>query len=60
MNGRNLTDADVQAIVAAFEARMTEKFYRDLGKGLLGLVWKGLLGAMIFVAAYGAYRGNGA
>jgi hypothetical protein len=60
MSERTLTDADVQAIVSAFEARMTEKFYRDLGKGMLGLVWKGLLGAMLFVAAYGAYRGNGA
>lgn len=60
MSDRTLTDADVQAIVAAFEARMTEKFYRDLGKGLLGLVWKGLLGALLFIAAYGAYRGNGA
>lgn len=60
MSERTLTDADVQAIVSAFERRMTEKFYRDLGKGLLGLAWKGLLGAMLFIAAYGAYRGNGA
>lgn len=60
MSDRTLTDADVQAIVSAFERRMTEKFYRDLGKGLLGLVWKGLLGALLFIAAYGAYRGNGA
>jgi len=59
MSDRTLTDADVQAIVSAFERRMTEKFYRDLGKGLLGLVWKGLLGALLFIAAYGAYRGNG-
>ena len=59
MSDRTLTDADVQAIVSAFETRMTEKFYRDLGKGLLGLVWKGLLGALLFIAAYGAYRGNG-
>lgn len=59
MNERNLTDADVNAIVSAFETRMTEKFYRDLGKGLIGLAWKGLLGAMLFIAAYGAYRGNG-
>lgn len=58
MNERNLTDADVNAIVSAFETRMTEKFYRDLGKGLIGLAWKGLLGVMLFVAAYGAYRGN--
>lgn len=60
MSERTLTDADVQAIISAFEAQITEKFYRDLGKGLLGLVWKGLLGALLFIAAYGAYRGNGA
>ena len=53
---RKLTDGDVVAIVDALEARLTDKFYRDLGKGLWGLCWKALIGALVFVAAYGALK----
>lgn len=57
---RSLSDEDVTAIVDGLESRLTDKFYRDVGKGLWGLVWKGLLTAMLFLAAYGAgkYAGN--
>lgn len=51
---RLLSDADVEAIAAALEKRLTNKFYRDLGKGFWGLVWKALLGFLVFVAAQGA------
>lgn len=60
MNGRNLTEQDVQAIVAALEKRISDKFYLDVGKGVLGLIWKGLLLLGLFMAGYGAYKGNGA
>ncbi len=53
---RSLTDADVVAIVDAIEKRATEKFYRDLGKGLWGIVWRGLIGVALVVAAWGAAR----
>lgn len=53
---RKLTDEDVLAIVDALETRVTDKFYRDLGKGLWGLVWKTLVALMLFVAAYGAVK----
>jgi len=53
---RQLSDADVTAIVDALEVRLTDKFYRDVGKGLWGMVWKALIGAMVFVAAYGALK----
>jgi hypothetical protein len=59
MSERNLSDGDVAAIVDALEVRLTDKFYRDLGKGLWGLVWKVLIGALLFVASYGALKYGG-
>ena len=59
MPNRTLTDADVKAIVDDLEKRMTDKFYRDLGRGFWGIVWKGIIGAAMFVAAYGAVKYGG-
>jgi hypothetical protein len=56
---RQLTDDDVIAIVDALEGRLTDKFYRDLGKGLWGLFWKAVIGVIVFVAAYGALKSGG-
>jgi hypothetical protein len=57
MNGpRKLSDGDVIAIVDALEVRLTDKFYRDLGKGLWGMVFKAFIGALVFIAAYGALK----
>lgn len=53
---RQLSDADVTAIVDALEERLTDKFYHDVGKGLWGMVWKSFVGALVFVAAYGAFK----
>ena len=53
---RQLTDEDVTAIVDALEGRLTDKVYRDLGKGLLGFFWKTVIGVIFFVAAYGALK----
>ena len=51
---RTLTDADIDAICVALQARIEKRFYQDLGRGLWGLVWKAALGFLIFVAAQGA------
>lgn len=59
MDDRHLTEADVDAIVSALERRVAEKFYRDLGKGVWGLVWKALVIGLLAVAAYGAMRSGG-
>jgi hypothetical protein len=56
---RQISDEDVTAIVEALEGRLTDKFYRDLGKGLWGLFWKAVVGAIVFVAAYGALKTGG-
>lgn len=53
---RTLSDGDVKAIVDALEVRLTDKFYRDLGKGLWGLAFKGIVAAILFIAAYGGIK----
>lgn len=45
---RNLTDADVEAIVNAFEKR----FYLNLGKGVWSYVWKAIILIAIGIAGY--------
>jgi len=57
MGERNLTDDDVRAVVDALEHRLAEKFYTDLGRGLWGLAKKGLILAVVGIAAYGAIKG---
>lgn len=47
---RNLTEADVEAIVSAFE----ERFYLNIGKGFWSYVWKAILLVLIGIAGYGA------
>lgn len=54
---RTLTDADVEAIAAALETRLVNNFYQDLGKGVMGIVKKMLVVALIAVAGYGAVKG---
>lgn len=51
---RTLSDADVEAIAKVLETRLSNKFYRDLGRGFWGIVWKAILGFLVFVAAQGA------
>lgn len=55
---RNLTDADIEALSAAMEKRIVNRFYLNLGSGLWGLIWKGILLVSIFLAAYGAGKGH--
>ena len=54
---RTLTDADVEAIATALERKIISNFYSDLGKGVWGIAWKILVGAILAVAAYGAVKG---
>jgi len=64
---RSLSEEEIQAIAevlfnnedlaeAIFD-RATERFYQNLGRGLLALFWRGLLAVLIGIAAYGAYKG---
>ena len=56
MTGRNLTDADVKAIVDGLEERLVQNFYRDIGKGVWGFAKKTLIALMLLLAAYGAIK----
>jgi hypothetical protein len=55
---RNLTDADVDAIVSKFQERFTRQFYLDLGKGVWKVAWQGAIAILILLAAYGHFNGT--
>ncbi|QJQ31831.1 hypothetical protein GV829_04680 [Sphingomonas lacunae] len=55
---RTLTDADVAAIADALETKLESRFYANLGKGVWAIVWKVIIAALLFIAAYGAVKGG--
>lgn len=55
---RTLTDADVAAIVAKGEEVILARFYRNLGMGLWGVIWKAVVLGLIGLAAYGSMTGR--
>lgn len=54
---RNLTEADVDAIVEGLCKRVKSEFYQDIGKGFWNFVWKAVIASMIGIAAYGGIKG---
>ena len=57
MEDRRLTDDDVKSIVDELERRATQRFQINIGRGVLGMIWKACFYLMIWVAAYGAGGG---
>lgn len=55
---RTLSDDDIDAITDALHAKIVNDFYGNVGKGMWAVVWKVIMGAMIGLAAYGAYTGG--
>jgi hypothetical protein len=55
--GRTLTDNDVEAIAEALERRVTERFRRDVGSGVIKTVWQMLLWAFAAAFLYLAAKG---
>lgn len=53
--GVRLTDNDVEKLATALEVRILKRFYLNVGKGVLGLAWKGTLIILLFLAAYGNF-----
>lgn len=51
---RNLTDDDVKALVDELEKRLEQQ----VGKGLIGLLWKAAVLGFLALAAYGFLRGD--
>jgi hypothetical protein len=54
---RTLSNADVEAITEQLERSLLRKFQLNVGKGVLGVVWRVFIYALIAVAAYGAGGG---
>ena len=58
MSDRNLTDEDVKAIVGEMEKHLKDTLYKDVGRGVMGFVWKALIVIILTLAAYGAGAGK--
>lgn len=54
---RNLTDADVDAVVDGLYEKFRGSLATNVGNGVLSLLWKGLLIVIVLLALYGV---NGA
>ncbi|AMU17561.1 hypothetical protein ABWH74_001256 [Burkholderia vietnamiensis] len=57
MGNRTLTEDDVKAIAEQIESGITQRFQLNVGRGILGLVWRVFMYALVAVAAYGAGGG---
>ena len=55
---RALTDEDIDALSDALERTLTDRFYRNLGRGFWSLIWRGLIIAGLIIAGYGATKGH--
>lgn len=51
---RKFTAADVDAIVTELERRALERFQKNVGRGVLSLLTKWVIRAVVAVALYGA------
>jgi hypothetical protein len=54
---RTLTDADVSAIATQIEQTFMRQFQLNVGRGVLGMVWRMFVYALVAIAAYGAGGG---
>lgn len=50
---RNLTDADVEAIVHKLKTQLLTDFYGEIGKGVWGMIKKWVLPLALVLAVYG-------
>ena len=53
---RNLTDADVRAVVDEMEKRMVDRFYGDIGRGVWAIAWRVIVLALLGLASYGSIK----
>lgn len=56
-DNRTLTDADVRALADQIERNIVGRFELNVGRGVLGLVKRLFIHALVAVAAYGAAGG---
>ena len=53
---RALTDQDIEALADKLEKTLTSRFYTNLGRGLWGFAWRGIILGALAIAAYGAMQ----
>ena len=51
---RNLTDEDVEALIDELESRLE----KQVGRGLISLVWKAAILALLAIAVWGMAKGE--
>lgn len=56
---RNLTNADVIAILDGMEERIEARFYERLGHGVWGMVWKVIVAGLLFIVGWEVHRNGG-
>lgn len=49
-----LTDLEIQKIAERVAVELEENLYNNVGKGVMSLVYKGILILLVVLAAYGA------
>lgn len=54
MSQQHLNEEDIELIVDKVCEKLERKLYLNIGSGVFGLLWKGILVILIGVAAYGA------
>lgn len=54
MDAIRLNEHEIDAIVDKVCDKLEKKLYLNIGKGLLGIAWKGIIVLLIAVAGYGA------
>ena len=52
-----LTDAEIEAIAERVTEKLEDKLYTNVGQGVMGLVWRGVIIIMIGLAGYGVGHG---
>lgn len=51
-----LSEEEIKMIAAELETRLVSRFYLNVGKGFWALAWKGVILAMLALAAYGVLK----
>lgn len=54
MDKQPLTEEEIDAIARKVSEQLTQDIYRNVGMGVMGLAWKGIIILIVALAAYGA------
>lgn len=49
-----LSDAEIDRIVDKVVDKLEKKIYINVGQGIVALIWRGIIIALLAIAAYGA------